>query len=302
MSLSVLDFGAVCLETRRVANKRDRRTPTVRGRQLGMELKRLRTAAKLTADQAAEALGCSQGKISRIELAQTGVSKGDLFLMLDLYGITDSTVKERYWKLAREARGRGWWEDYREVITGGLSTYIAFEAEASEVSAWSWGTINGLLQTSDYARATFTGEPSGRGRTTQEIDRLVETRMARQQRLEDGTLKLWAVLDESLLRRPIGGRQTLKAQLDALTQPRANVVIQVLTHQAVWHAGLNGAFTLMAFSNHPPVAFTESLIGDISVDDERDVKGFMLAFDYLRAAATSVEESQVLIAQARDDL
>lgn len=297
-----LVYGPLYSETYGVADKRDRRTPTVRGRQLGIELKRLRTEARLTADQAAEALGCSQGKISRIELAQTSISKGDLFLMLDLYGITDPTIKERYWKLAREARDRGWWEDYREVITGGLSTYIAFEAEASELCTWSWGTINGLLQTSDYARATFTGEPSGRGRTEQEVDLLVEARRARQRRLEDGSLKLWAILDESLLRRPIGGREVLKAQLDRLTQPRANVVIQVLTQQTVWHAGLNGAFTVMAFSAHPTVAFAESLTGDISVEAEEDVKRFTLACDYLRATAASVEESQELIARARDEL
>jgi transcriptional regulator with XRE-family HTH domain len=284
------------------ADKRDRRTPTVRGRQLGIELKRLRAEARLTADQAAEALGCSQGKISRIELAQTGVSKGDLFLMLDLYGITERAVKERYWKLAREARDRGWWEDYREVITGGLSTYIAFEAEAAELCTWSWGTINGLLQTSDYARATFLGEPSGRGRNPEEVGKLVEARMARQQRLDDGSLKLWAVLDESLLRRPIGGREILKAQLERLMQSRPNIVVQVLTQQAVWHAGLNGAFTLMAFPSHPAVAFVESLTGDISVESEQDVKRYTLAFDYLRAAAASVEESRKLIARARDEV
>ncbi|MBM0238779.1 helix-turn-helix domain-containing protein [Micromonospora sp. ATA32] len=265
-----------------------------------MDLKRLRTEAGLTADQAAEALGCSQGKISRIELAQTGVNKGDLFLMLDLYGLTDAAVKERYWRLAREARGRGWWEDYREVISGGLSTYIAFEAEASELRGWSWGTINGLLQTDDYARATFMGEPAGRDRSADEVNKLVEARMARQRRLDEGAFKLWAVLDESLLHRPIGGRDILKAQLDFLLTPRVNVTIQVLTQQTVWHAGLNGAFTLMAFEDHPPVVFLESLTGDISVEGEGDVKGFTLAFDYLRAAAASVEESRELIAKARD--
>ncbi|MEV0808945.1 helix-turn-helix transcriptional regulator [Micromonospora sp. NPDC050200] len=283
-----------------MVERRDRRTPTLRGRQLGIDLKRLRIEAGLTADQAADALGCSQGKISRIELAQTGVSKGDLFLMLDLYGLADAAIKERYWRLAREARGRGWWENYREVITGGLSTYIAFEAEASELRTWSWGTINGLLQTDDYARATFTGEPAGRNRSTDEVDKLVEARMARQRRVDNRSLKLWAVLDESLLYRPIGGRDTLRAQLDFLLRPRNNIVIQVLTQQTVWHAGLNGAFSLMTFDDHPPVVFLESLTGDLSVEGERDVKGFTLAFDYLRAAAASVEESRELIAQARD--
>lgn len=285
-----------------VPHKRERRTPTVRGRQLGIELKRLRTEAKLTADQVAERLGCSQGKISRIELAQTGVSKGDLFLMLALYGITDPKLQEQYWRLAREARGRGWWEDYRDIITGGLSVYIAFEAEASELHTWSWGTINGLLQTRDYACATFMGEPAGRDRTPQEVDKLVKARMERQQRLADGSVKLWAVLDESLLHRPIGGAAVLRAQLDHLLVPRKNVTIQMLRQQTVWHAGLNGAFTIMTFPAHPSVAFVESLTGDLDVEGEADVRRFTLAFDYLRAAAASVEESRELIAHARDTI
>lgn len=282
--------------------KRDRRTPTVRGRQLGLELKRLRTDAGLTADQAADRLGCSQGKVSRIELAQTSVSKGDLFLMLSLYGITDTTRQEQYWRLAREARGRGWWEDYREIITGGLSTYIAFESEASELHTWSWGTISGLLQTEDYARATFRGEPAGRDRTPEQVGKLVEARLARQQRLNAGDLKLWAVLDESLLRRRIGGDDVLRAQLDHLLVPRKNVTIQVLKQQTVWHAGLNGAFTLMNFSDHPSVVFVETLIGDLDVEAESDVTRYTLAFDYLRAAAAGVEESRDLIARARDEI
>ncbi|MEH1012181.1 helix-turn-helix transcriptional regulator [Micromonospora sp. CPCC 206060] len=282
--------------------KRDRRTPTVRGRQLGIELKRLRSEAGLSAERAAEALGCSQGKVSRIELAQTGISKGDLYLMLDLYGLPDLATKERYWKLAREARGRGWWEDYREVITSGLSAYIAFESEATELRTWSWGTINGLIQTGDYARATFCGEPAGRGRSAGEIDKLVQARMARQRRLTDGSLRLWAVLDESLLHRPIGGADVLRGQLDHLLTLPDNVVIQVLRQQTVWHAGLSGAFTLMSFQDHPAALFVESLTGDVNVDSAEDVEASTLAFDYLRAAAASVEDSQELIAAARDAL
>jgi transcriptional regulator with XRE-family HTH domain len=282
--------------------KRDRRTPTVRGRQLGIELKRLRSAAGLTAEQAGDALGCSQGKVSRIELARTGISKGDLFLMLDLYGVTETTLKEQYWQLAREARGRGWWENYRDVITSSLSAYIAFEADAAELRTWSWGTINGLLQTADYARATFSGEPAGRNRAQIEIDKLVTARLARQQRLADGSLKLWAVLDESLLHRRIGGSEVLRGQLDALLKQPANVTIQVLRQQTSWHAGLNGAFSIMDFTDHPRVVFVESPAGDLNVEDERDVSRVTLGFDYLRAAAASVEESRDLIERTRDTI
>lgn len=285
-----------------VAPRPQRRTPTVRGRQLGIELKRLRISAGLTADQVADRLDCSQGKISRIELAQTGVSKGDLFLMLTQYGVTEAARQEQFWRLAREARGRGWWEDYRDIIASSLSTYIAFEAEASSLRTWSWGTINGLLQTEDYARATFMGEPAGRHRTPEQVAKLVQARLERQQRLAEGSIGLWAVLDESLLRRPIGGHAVLQAQLDHLLVPRANVTIQVLTQQTVWHTGLNGAFTIMGFPSHPSVVFVESLTGDLDVESQEDVARFTLAFDYLRAAAASVEESPAIIARARDEI
>ncbi|MGW1062381.1 helix-turn-helix domain-containing protein [Micromonospora rubida] len=282
--------------------KRERRTPSVRGRQLGLELKRLRIEAQLTADHVAEHVGCSQGKVSRIELAQTGISKGDLFLMLALYGITDPQVKEQYWRLAREARGRGWWENYRQVITSGLSTYIAFEAEASQLNSWSWGTINGLLQTADYARAVFLGEPGGHGRTDEDIDKLVAARMERQQPIMEGPVELWCILDESLLRRTLGGPGVLKGQIDHLLKPRRNVTIQVLRQQTLWHAGLNGAFTIMNFPSHPDVVFIETLAGDLHLESAGDIEQFTLAFNYLRAAAAGVEESRELIARARDEI
>ncbi|MFV2086583.1 DUF5753 domain-containing protein [Micromonospora sp. LOL_021] len=182
------------------------------------------------------------------------------------------------------------------------STYIAFEAEASGLRTWSWGTFNGLLQTEDYARATFTGEPAGRDRTPHDIDKHVEARLARQHRLTEDALKQWAILDESLLHRPIGGPKIFKAQLDRLLTPPSSVTIQVLKQQAVWHAGLNGAFTIMDFPEHPSVVFVETLTGDLDVEGESDVRRYSLAFDYLRATAAGVEESRELIARARDSI
>ena len=126
--------------------------------------------------------------------------------------------------------------------------------------------------------------------------------MERQQRLADGQLNLWVILDESLLRRAIGGPTVLAAQLDHLLTPRPNITIQILKHQTVWHAGLNGAFTLMTFEHHPTVAFVESLTGDLDVEGEEDVRRYTLAFDYLRATAAGVEESRELIAHARDTI
>ncbi|WP_329108560.1 helix-turn-helix transcriptional regulator [Micromonospora sp. NBC_01699] len=274
-----------------------KRTPTVRARQLGLDLRRLRTEAGLSAEEAAGLVGCSQGKISRIELAQSGVSKGDLFLILKTYNVPEET-HEQFWQLAREGRGRGWWEDYRHVITGGLSTYIAFEAEATAVNSWNWGFMPGLLQTEGYARALFASDP--RRVDPDEIDRLVDARMARQVRLTDGSLSLWVVLDESLLHRPIGGPKVFAEQLDRLAHPSPEVTVQILKQQTVWHFGLGGGFSVMSFPEHPSIVFTESLTGDSHVEQEDYVSRYTLAFDHLRAVATGPDESRTAIERARD--
>lgn len=274
-------------------------TTNVRARQLGLRLRGLRVAAGLSADAVAAELGCSQGKISRIELAQTGVGRGDLFLMLDLYGV-EPELREQYWQLARAGRERGWWHSYRDVITDNLSTFVAFEAEAQALHTWSWGAITGLLQTPEYARAIFASDP--RWQTPEEIDRLVSARMARQDRLTDGGLDLWVVLDESLLRRPIGGPAVLADQLDRLATPAQGVTVQVLPQSVVWHPGLNGAFTVVRFPEHPTIVFAEALTGDLHVEREADVARYTLAFDHLRAAAASPEASRAMLLAARDAL
>ena len=274
-------------------------TSNVRARQLGLELRRLRTAAGLSADEVARRMECSQGKISRIELAQTGVSKGDLFLMLDLYGV-EPGLRDQYWQLAKAGRERGWWHNYRDVITDNLPTFVSFEAEASELLTWSWGAICGLLQTPEYARGIYASDP--RWQTPEEIDRLVAARMARQDRLAGGGVDLWVVLDESLLHRPIGGPAVLADQLDRLATPTQGVTVQVLPASVVWHPGLNGAFTVMKFTEHPTIVFAEALTGDLHVERETDVSRYTLAFDHLRASAVSPKESRALIAKARDAL
>lgn len=219
--------------------------------------------------------------------------------VLDLYGV-EPGLREQYWQLARAGRERGWWHKYRDVITDNLSTFVAFEAEAQVLHTWSWGAITGLLQTPEYARAIFASDP--RWQTPEEIDRLVSARMARQGRMTGGDLDLWVVLDESLLRRQIGGPAVLADQLDRLATPEQGVTVQVLPQSVVWHPGLNGAFTVMQFPEHPTIAFAEALTGDLHVERESEVARYTVAFDHLRAAAASPEESRAHIVKARDAL
>lgn len=274
----------------------------MRGRQLGIELRRLRTGTRRSADEVAERLGWSQSKLTRIEQGNNAVTRPDLIKLLDYYGVRDEDARAQFLKLNREARTRGWWADYREVITGTLPSYIAFESDASELQLWSWATVPGLLQTSEYARAVLQSDLEVRSDET--TDRLVEARIARQERLRDGHLRLWAVIDESLLRREIGGSKVLCGQLNRLLDLGPHVTLQVLPSSIHWHPGLNGAFTVMYFpvQGHPPIAFSEGIAGDLFVDRDTDVARYVLGFDHLRAAALSPVDSSALIARVRDEI
>ena len=274
-----------------------RRAPNVRQRQLGMLLRQLREVAGLSAEQVAEQMGCSQAKVTRIEQARSGVTRPDLWMMLDLYGVKPND-REPYWMLAKAGKQAGWWGAYKDVLGPSLLDYLAFEASATEIRTWSLGTIHGLLQTEDYARATFAG---GFPRTPEEIDRVVSARLERQKRL-DGDLTLWAILDESLLTRPIGGSSVLKGQLNHLLGLPPAVTIQVVPRGSQWHPGLSCAFTLMNFSDYPAVAFMEGATRDTHVDAPDDIAGYTLVFDQLRAAGVDPETSRSMIRAARDSI
>jgi transcriptional regulator with XRE-family HTH domain len=275
-----------------------RRTPNVRQRQLGMALRRLREAAGTSADDVAESMGFSQAKVTRIELAQSGPSKGDLFLLLRLYGVPDEE-HESYWELAKAGRERGWWFEFKDVLGRPLGEYIAFEDAASAIKAWSPLTVHGLLQTEAYARATFAG---GLQRTSAEVDRVVSARLERQKRLTSSGLTLWAVLDETLLARPVGGPEVLKGQLDHLLRLSSAVTLQVIPLGTNWHPGLTSSFTLMDFADYPSVAFPESPFKDSYVDVPVEVSAYSLLFDQLRAAGENPKTSRDMIEAARDRL
>lgn len=274
-----------------------RKTPNVRQRQLGMALRRLREQSGMSAEEVGSAMGMSQTKVSRIEGAQSGVSKGDLFLMLSIFGVEDQGEKDRYWALALAGKDRGWWNQFKDVIGESHAQYVAFEDAANSIRSWSLGAIHGLLQTEAYARATFAGGPA---RPAEDVNRVVPARLERQKRLGSGELTLWAILDESLLSRPVGGPAVLREQLDHLLNLPSEVTLQVVPMGTTWHPGLTSAFTLMSFDSYPDVAFTESLLGDAYVDAPGEVDACSVTFNRLRAAGANPVTSRRMIGAARD--
>lgn len=266
---------------------------TMRGRQLGLELRRLRNAQTLSADEVAEQLGWSQSKVTRIEGGISPVTRPDLLKLLDLYRVTSPASRDHFLRLSKAAREHGWWVDYREVLGSTLPSYLAFEAEATELLLWSWATVPGILQTPEYARALLKSDLELRDDET--TGKLVEARMARQERLHDPQLRLWVVLDEGVLRRSVGDTDVMREQLKRLLSLGEGVTLQVLRATG-WHPGVNGAFTVMRFDqDHPDIAFSEGAAGDLFVEQPKDVDRYALAFDHLRASAASPVDSREII-------
>ncbi|MFG1875096.1 helix-turn-helix domain-containing protein [Sphaerisporangium sp. NPDC049003] len=270
--------------------------PTVRRRRLASELRKLRERSGLTGDQAAEALGWSPSKISRIETCRVGVTAKDLARALDLYKVTDGK-REALLTLARTSKQRGWWDRYDSIRTD-YANYISLEAEASSVMCYCNMLIHGLLQTEDYARAVIRSALMSL-LPPAEIDRRVEVRMTRQEALRrESPLKIWAVLDEAVLNRMTGGEKTMREQGRHLLEQAElpNVTIQVLPNALGAHPG-TVEFSILEFPEpyDPDAVYVETMTSSLYVEDDMDVYRYTLAFDQLRAMALGPDESIKMI-------
>ncbi|GIH78366.1 transcriptional regulator [Planobispora longispora] len=262
----------------------------------------MREESGLSPEDAAARLGWSRSKVSRIETGRTRAGLTDVAAICDLYGV-DSSVRAGLLQLAKEARQRGWWTAYADVFTG---SYIGLEDEASLIRQWEVQLIPGLLQTEDYARVVIsTGRPDLQD--TDVIHRRVMARMARRTLLSrPDAPELYAILDEGVIRRPIGGRDLMRDQLDALlvAARRPNVTIRLLPYSAGAHAGLEGTFTILSFPEEvdPDVAYVEGTAGDIYVESSDQVNRYTLAFARICDVALSPADSTELINEAKERL
>jgi transcriptional regulator with XRE-family HTH domain len=268
--------------------------PTVRGRRLARELRRLREDQKLTLQEVADRLGWSRATVSRLEKGQTRPRHGDVADLLDLYGLT-SPDRDALIKLARETRQLGWWTAYVDVFTG---SYVALENDAAEIRSWDPQLIHGLLQTEAYARAVISA-----GRMiadTAEIDRRVAARKVRQGVLDrPDAPHLHMIVDEAVLRRKIGGSDVLADQMRALVTAaqRPNVTIQVLSHEMGAHAGLDGRFTILSWPEpaDPDVAYVEGTMGNVYLESIEEIGQHLERFRRISTTALSPGESIKLI-------
>ncbi len=175
-------------------------SPTIRRRELGALLRKLRADLGLTAEEVTARLLFSPTKLSRIETGQSGASARDIRDLCDLYGVTDPAEREHLMVLAREGKQRGWWQDYDLPY----ATYVGLEAVAVSINDYQSGTVPGLIQTEDYIRAMLLAEVPPF--SAQKLDQLLQARLTRQAVLGPGsTLRYHAILDEAVLHRQVGG-------------------------------------------------------------------------------------------------
>jgi transcriptional regulator with XRE-family HTH domain len=271
----------------------------VRRRQLGRALRELREQAGLTVEAAAPKLDWSSSKLSRIENGQQLVDVHGVKSMLDLYDAGGDRWTELI-DLTRWARQHGWWRAYGFDDRG----YVPLEAEATLVRDYTMGYVPGLLQTEDYARALF--EAAVTPRTKENLENEIEVRMIRQRRLtdDDNPLELVAIVDESVLHRPVGGPEVMRAQLARLIQAAAldRVTFQVLPIRTGARPALSAVFTILSFGElgMPDLVYLEHSMGSIQLEKEADIATATMVFDRLRSLALSPADSVALVREVAE--
>ncbi|MFI8802815.1 helix-turn-helix domain-containing protein [Micromonospora chalcea] len=226
--------------------------PAVQRRRLQVELRQLRERQSKTQREVASDIGWSLSKLIRIETGQVGLSLSDLRALLAEYGVGDPEVRSRLEALAREGRKQQWGR-YRDVLNPDFLAYLGFEGSAATIRQAEPQVLPGLLQTSRYARAVIAGV-GGAEVSSSTVDRQVEVRMKRQEVFKrEAPPEMFFILDESALRRPVGGRAVMVDQLNHLARMAAlrHVHLRVIPLERGAHPGLRGAFVLLELPGLP---------------------------------------------------
>jgi hypothetical protein len=276
--------------------------PTALRIMLGAHLRRMREEAGISRGDAGYAIRGSESKISRLELGRVGFKVRDVEDLLTLYKLTDAEERTRLLDLARKANNPGWWQRYDDITPNWFHSYLGLEMAAEMIRTYEVQFIPGLLQTPDYARAVIQLGRDKRLLPPEELERLVSLRMARQDTL-GGThpTRVWAVVDEAVLHRPIGGYAVLKAQLEHLAEMsrQPNVTLQILPFSAGGYAATGGAFSLLRFADAdlPDIVYIEHLTSAVYLDKREDLDEYVVTMDSLSIAASTPRRTHELLTE-----
>jgi hypothetical protein len=267
---------------------------TVLRMMLGAQLRRFRETADITPDQAGYAIRGSRSKISRMEHGRVGFKERDVTDLLTVYGVTDEKVREGLLSLARQANAQGWWAQYGDILPDWFEAYLGLEEAASLIRTYELQFVHGLFQTEAYARAvTMLGHGAA---PADEIERRVSLRMKRQDLLTNpDPPRMWSVMDEAALRRPLGGRKVMRAQLSHIQEVAGlpTVTLQVMPFRRGGHAGAGGSFTVLRFGEPdlPDVVYIEQLTSALYLERRAHVDHYMEVMNRLSADALTPAET-----------
>jgi transcriptional regulator with XRE-family HTH domain len=280
------------------------RGSTARRIVLGTALRRLRERANISRADAGYAIRSSDSKVSRIELGRVAFKERDVADLLTMYGITDGGERETFLEMVRQANQPGWWRRYSNVMPNWFQDFVGLEESASRIQAYELQFVPGLLQTEAYARSIATrGRPDF---APPDTERRIHLRMQRQHILTGvNPSKLWVVIDESVLRRPLGGRRVLREQIEHLLEAsrQPNITIQVVPKHLSGYAA-EGSFTILRFAEPelPDVVYIEHLGGALYLDSLDDIELYGRALDRLAVDAETPDQSRQLMSKVLGDV
>ncbi|MDF2744363.1 MAG: hypothetical protein K0S88_5740 [Actinomycetia bacterium] len=279
--------------------------PTVQRMLVGARLRRLRSEMGLTREEAAEAIRASEWKIHRLENGQVGFKERDIVDLLRLYEVTDPEEVAEFLALAREANTPGWWQHYGDVLPAWFRTYVDLEAAATLIRTYEGQFVPGLLQTDDYMRAVVHG--AHLEDTSDEVGRRVRLRMARQTVLtREQPPRLWAVVDEAALRRPVGGKEVMRGQLERLVEATKlpNVILQVLPFGSGAHPAMVGSFSILRFPDQelPDVVYLEHLTSAIYLNKPDEVDQYLHVMEGICVRAAAPDRTVELLDEILEEL
>ncbi|GAB2932501.1 helix-turn-helix domain-containing protein [Nonomuraea fastidiosa] len=271
---------------------------------LGSQLRKLREAKNVTREEAGHIIRGSESKISRMELGRVGFKERDVADLLTLYGVVDEEARAAVLDLVATANEPGWWHRFNDVLPTWFQAYVGLEEAATRIRTYEVQFVPGLLQTKEYARAVVTAGAAGIG--AEEIARRVDLRLERQRIFDkpDGPV-FWAVIDEAALRRPIGGVEVMRAQIehliDLMRQP--NITIQIMPFSYGGHSAEGGAFSILRFADTdlPDVVYVEQLASALYLDKREDVDRYTEVMERLCAVSTTPDETIELLRTIADE-
>lgn len=273
--------------------------PTVLRILLGAHLRRLRERANISREDAGYHIRASGSKISRMELGRVSFKERDVSDLLAFYGVADGGERDSLIQLTREANATPWWQKYQDATPDWFNLYVGLEEAAQLIRVYEVQFVPGLLQTEDYARAVvMQGAP---GLEPEEVERRVALRLGRQKLLsKDSPPRLWAIVDEAALRRPMGGKDVLAGQIqrlmDLVSEP--NITLQVMPFKYGGHAAEGGAFSIMRFpeADLPDMVYVEYLSGALYIEKPEEVERYAAVMERLSVAGTSPERTREILA------